>query len=472
MHAMQVLTAAAGGLGAGGGQVVPARAQMATTLGFHIILACFGIAFPTVVLVAEYLGLRRSDEVAMLLARRWSQAMGVLVAVGAVTGTVLSFEMGLLWPGLMRTYGGALGIPFGFEGIFFFLEAIFTGIYLYGWQRLPGWAHFWSGLPIALSGIAGAISVMAANSWMNQPGGFTLSHGKVVAVDAWQVFFNRASLYETPHMILAAYMVTGFLVASVYAAGMLKGRRDRYHRLGFGIPFTIGAILTPVQIFVGDTAARAVASQQPVKFAAMEYVTRTSRGVPEYLAGFYVNGKVYFGLRLPDVDSLLVGFSPHTKVTGLDSVAAADRPPALSLLHLSFDAMVGLAFLLLLAGLWALLAWYRRRALPRVPVFWWLGVICGPAALVAMECGWIVTEVGRQPWVVYQLMTTSQAATTNGGVLDSLTGVIVLYAVLGVATVMILRLLSRRWRQGAGREPEAGVPYGPPSQPREPTGLG
>src|SRR3984885_9864033 len=368
MHATQVLAVAIGQ------QVVPARAQMATTLGFHIILACFGIAFPTVVLVAEFRALSRSDEVALLLARRWSQAMGVLVAVGAVTGTVLSFEMGLLWPGLMRTYGGALGIPFGFEGIFFFLEAIFTGIYLYGWQRLPGWAHFWSGLPIALSGIAGAISVMAANSWMNQPGGFTLSHGKVVAVDAWQVFFNRASLYETPHMILAAYMVTGFLVASVYAAGMLKGRRDRYHRLGFGIPFTIGAILTPVQIFVGDTAARAIASQQPVKFAAIEYVTRTGRDVPEYLGGFYVNGKEYFGLRIPYADSLLVGFKPSTRVTGLDSVSAANRPPALTLIHLSFDAMVGLAFLLLLAGVWALLVWRRRRALPRVPAFWWLAI--------------------------------------------------------------------------------------------------
>src|SRR5579863_9318935 len=233
MHAMQVLTAAADGLGSAGGQVVPARAQMATTLGFHIILACLGIAFPTVVLVAEYLGLRRRDNEALLLARRWSQVMGVLVAVGAVTGTVLSFEMGLLWPGLMRAYGGVLGIPFGFEGIFFFLEAIFTGVYLYGWQRLPGWAHFWSGLPVALSGIAGAVSVMAANSWMNSPGGFTLSGGKVVAVDPWQVFFNRASLYETPHMVLAAYMVTGFGVASVYAAGILRGRRDRYHLLGF-----------------------------------------------------------------------------------------------------------------------------------------------------------------------------------------------------------------------------------------------
>src|SRR5580692_6302677 len=456
MHVTQVLAVAIGQ------QVVPARAQMATTLGFHIILACFGIAFPTVVLVAEFRGLSRSDEVAMLLARRWSQVLGVLVAVGAVTGTVLSFEMGLLWPGLMRTYGAVLGVPFGFEGVFFFLEAIFTGIYLYGWQRLPGWTHFWTGIPIALTGIGGAVAVMAANSWMNQPGGFTLSHGRIVAVNPWQVFFNRASLYETPHMILAAYMVVGFAVASVYAAGILRGHRDRYHRLGFGIPFTVGAILTPIQILIGDTAARAIASQQPVKFAAIEYVTRTGRGVPEYLGGFYVNGKVYFGLRIPDADSLLVGFSPHTLVTGLDSVAAAGRPPALTLIHLAFDAMIGLAFLLLAAGLWALWTWWRRRALPRQAWFWWLAILCGPAALIAMECGWIVTEVGRQPWVVYQLMTTTAAATTNGGVIDSLTAVIILYAVLGVVTVAILRMLARRWRRGTQAEPEEGVPYGPP----------
>ena len=441
-------------------EVVPARAQMATTLGFHIILACFGIAFPTIVLTAEYIGLKRSDEVAMTLARRWSQVLGVLVAVGAVTGTVLSFEMGLLWPGLMRRYGAVIGLPFSVEGIFFFLEAIFTGIYLYGWRRLSGWAHFWSGIPVALSGIGGAVSVMAANSWMNQPGGFTLRAGRVVSVDPWAVFFNRAAVYEMPHMLLAAYMVAGFGVASVYAVGLLRGRRDRYHRLGFAIPFVLAAALTPLQIFVGDTAARAIAADQPVKFAAMEYVTHTSRGVPEYLGGVYENGHVYLGLGIPDLDSVLVGFSPNTKVTGLDSVAPVDRPPAATLIHLSFDAMVGLAFLLLLAGFWALLAWRRSRALPEHRWFWWLGAACGPAALVAMECGWIVTEVGRQPWIVYRLLTTAQAATTNRGVIASLSAVIVLYAVLGVATVLILRLLARRWREG--EEGEHPVPYGPP----------
>jgi cytochrome d ubiquinol oxidase subunit I len=447
------------------GQVVPARAQMATTLGFHIILACFGIAFPTIVLAAEYIGLRRGDQVALTLARRWSQALGVLVAVGAVTGTVLSFEMGLLWPGLMRQYGAVVGIPFGVEGIFFFLEAVFTGVYLYGWRRLSGWAHLWSGLPIAISGIGGAISVMAANSWMNQPGGFTLQAGRVVAVDPWRVFFNHAALYETPHMVLAAYMVTGFGVASVYAFGFLRGRRDRYHRLGFGIPFTWAAVLTPIQIFVGDTAARAIATDQPVKFAAIEYVAHTTRGAPEYLGGVYVNGHVYFGLRLPDVDSLLVGFSPHTKVVGWDTVAAAQRPPAAALIHLSFDAMVALAFLLLAGGVWALVSWRRHRALPASRWFWWLGLVSGPAAVVAMECGWIVTEVGRQPWVVYRLFSTAQAATTNAGVIASLTAVIVLYAALGVATVVILRVLARGWRRpDAADESEPSVPYGPPSR--------
>jgi len=246
----------------------------------------------------------------------------------------------------------------------------------------------------------------------------------------------------------------------VYAAGILRGHRDRYHRLGFGIPFTIGAILTPVQIFVGDTAARAIAAQQPVKFAAIEYVTRTGRDVPEYLGGFYVNGKVYFGLRIPYADSLLVGFRPSTRVTGLDSVAPALRPPAVTLIHLSFDAMIGLAFLLLAAGLWALWTWWRRRGLPRQRWFWRLAIACGPAALVAMECGWIVTEVGRQPWVVYGLQTTAQAATTNGGVLTSLSIVIVVYGVIGAATIAILLMLSRRWRRDDRDEDP--VPYGPP----------
>jgi cytochrome d ubiquinol oxidase subunit I len=442
--------------------VVPYRAQMATTLGFHIILACLGIALPSIVLLAEFIGLRRGDETAMRLARRWSQAMGVLIAVGAVTGTVLSFEMGLLWPGLMRTYGAVLGFPFAVEGLFFFLEAIFAGIYLWGWRLLSGWAHWWSGVPIAVSGIFGAMSVIAVNAWMNQPGGFTEKNGQITSVNALQVFFNHAAIYEMPHMILAAYMVSGFLVAGIYAAGILRGRRDRYHYTGFALGFVPAAILTPFQIFVGDTAARSIASDQPVKFAAMEYVATTSRHVPEWLGGIFINGRVYAGIKIPDMDSMLVGFGPGTKVIGWDSVPPADRPPVVWLIHLCFDAMVGLGFLLLLAGLWALWGWWRRRELPPQRLFWWAGAVSGVAAVIAMECGWVVTEVGRQPWVVYQLQTTSQAATTNGGIVTSLTLVIAAYAVLGTATIAILRLLSRRWRRGEAAE--VGVPYGPPPE--------
>jgi cytochrome d ubiquinol oxidase subunit I len=447
-------------------QVVPARGQMATTLGFHIILACLGIALPTIVLIAEFIGLRRSNAVAMTLARRWSQAMGVLIAVGAVTGTVLSFEMGLLWPGLMRRYGAVLGFPFGVEGLFFFLEAIFAGIYLYGWRRLSGWAHFWSGVPIAASGIFGAMSVIAVNSWMNQPGGFTERGGRIVSVDPWQVFFNHAAIYEMPHMILAAYMVTGFLVAGVYAAGILRGRRDRYHYTGFALGFVPAAVLTPFQIFVGDTAARAIAHDQPVKFAAMEYVPRTSDHVPEWLGGVHVNGHIYGGIKIPDMDSLLVGFSPNTRVIGWDTVPPAQRPPVAWLIHLCFDAMVGLGFLLLLAGLWAGWTWWRHRRLPQQRLFWLLGAVSGVAAIVAMEAGWVVTEVGRQPWVVYRLQTTAAAATANGSVPTILSLTIVVYTLLGATTILILRMLSRRWRRSEAVE--VPVPYGPPSPPQQP----
>jgi len=251
----------------------------------------------------------------------------------------------------------------------------------------------------------------------------------------------------------------------VYAAGILRGRRDRYHYTGFALGFVPAAVLTPFQIFVGDTAARAIAHDQPVKFASMEYVAHTGRQVPEWLGGVYINGHIYGGLRIPYVDSLLVGFGPGTKVTGWDTVPPAERPPVVWLIHLCFDVMVGLGFLLLLAGLWAAYEWWRRRRLPPQRLFWLLGAVSGVAAIVAMECGWVVTEVGRQPWVVYRLLTTAAAATTNGGVIASLTLVIALYAVLGAATILILRLLARRWRRTGAQE--ATVPYGPPPGPQD-----
>ena len=249
-----------------------ARSQMAFTLGFHIILASLGVALPALMLIANYRGLRRDDADALKLAQRWSKAVAVTFAVGAVTGTVLSFEFGLLWPAFTGRFGEVFGVLFAIEGIFFFLEAIFIAIYIFGWKRLSPWTHFWSGVPVVITGLGGAFAVVAVNSWMNQPQGYAPTTGKVTSVEPLKVIFNPAVPYEVPHMILAAYLVTGFLVASIYAVGMLRGRRDRIHRLGLLIPLTVACIATPIQFAVGDTAARAIAKDQPIKFAAMECV--------------------------------------------------------------------------------------------------------------------------------------------------------------------------------------------------------
>src|SRR5215469_4419380 len=249
-------------LAASASNLLAAREQMAITLAFHIVLSCLGVALPATILVANCIGLKKRDEAAIELAKRWSKAMAVTFAVGAVTGTVLSFEFGLLWPGFTGRFGSVFGVLFAIEGVFFFLEAIFITIYIFGWKYLSPWAHFWSGVPVVISGLGGAFSVVAVNSWMNQPQGFSPTSGTVTSVDPWKVIFNPAVPYEVPHMILAAYLVTGFLLAGIYAVGMLRGRRDRLHRLGLLIPLTVACIATPIQFAVGDTAARAIAHDQ------------------------------------------------------------------------------------------------------------------------------------------------------------------------------------------------------------------
>jgi cytochrome d ubiquinol oxidase subunit I len=441
--------------------LLAARELMAFTLAFHIVLSCLGVALPAIILTANYLGLKREDPDAMLLARRWSKAMGVTFAVGAVTGTVLSFEFGLLWPNFMSRFGDAFGIAFAVEGLFFFTEAIFLAIYIYGWKRLGGWAHFWSGMPMVITGIGGAFSVVTANSWMNQPQGFTLdAAGRVVETEPFKVLFNPAWSYEVPHMILAAYMVAGFLVASIYAVGMLRGRRDRLHRLGMLIPLTIALIATPIQLFVGDTAARAVADHQPAKFAGMECIQKTGTHQTEYVGGICTSSGVKAAIPIPDLDSLLVGFSPDAKVTGLENIPTGERPPANTLLHLSFDAMVGIGTALLALGAWFAFAWWRRRDIPRTPWFLRAVAVSGAGAILALWFGWIVTEVGRQPWIVQGYMRTSEAVTEAKGIWFAFAAVLLLYAALGTIAVLVLRSMSRRWREQ--ERDEAEVPYGPP----------
>src|SRR5436190_9809335 len=441
-------------------ELAPARSQMAFTLGFHIILACLGVAFPAMMLIANYIGLKRDDPVALALARRWSKVAAVLFAVGAVTGTVLSFEFGLLWPAFTGRFGDVFGILFAIEGIFFFLEAIFIAIYIFGWDRLSPKAHFWSGIPIAICGIGGAYSVVSVNAWMNQPQGYTLdAAGNVTDIDPLQVMWTPATGYEVAHMILAAYLVTAFLIASVYAVGMLRGRRDRHHRLGLLIPLTVASIATPIQFAVGDTAARSIADDQPIKFAAMECVQHTRGDVTEYLGGRCTSSGIKDGIGIPGLDSFLVGFSTDTKVTGLDSVPPSDRPPSNTMLHWAFDAMVGICTVLIALGAWFGFAWWRRRDIPRTPWFLRAAAISGVAAVLALECGWIVTEVGRQPWVVYNVMRTKDAVTQASGVWVTFVAVLLLYVVLGAALIITLRAMARRWRTADDGEDD--VPYGP-----------
>jgi cytochrome d ubiquinol oxidase subunit I len=436
-------------LAASASNLLAAREQMAFTLGFHIVLSCLGVALPATILVANYIGLKMGDEAAIELAKRWSKAMALTFAVGAVTGTVLSFEFGLLWPRFMDRFAAAFGVAFAIEGIFFFLEAIFLAIYIYGWKRLSGWAHFWSGVPMFITGIGGAFSVVAANSWMNQPQGFTLdAAGKVTEVEPLKVLINPATGYEAPHMILAAYMVVGFLVASIYAVGMLRGRRDRLHRLGLLIPLTIGLIATPIQLFVGDTAARAVADHQPAKFAGMECIQEGGGHQTEWVGGICTSDGVKAAIGIPDLDSFLVGFSTDSHVTGLNEIPNDERPPANTFLHLSFDAMVGIGTALLLLGVWTGVVWWKRRDIPRTPWFLRIVAVSGAASILALWAGWIVTEVGRQPWIVQGYMRTSEAVTEAKGIWFSFGLVLLLYAGLGTGAVLVLRAMSRRWREG------------------------
>jgi cytochrome d ubiquinol oxidase subunit I len=442
-------------------QLLPARTQMAFTLGFHIILVPLGVAFTAITLVANYRGLKKDDQLALTLARRWSKVAAVLFAVGAVSGTVLTFEMGLLWPELMDRFGAAYGIPFAIEGIFFFVEAIFIAIYIYGWDRMSPWAHFWTGVPVVIAGIGGTLAVVSANAWMNQPGGFDLGKdGRVSEVRPLEVIFNDAFWYEGLHMLLAAYLVAGFLVASVYAMGMLRGRRDRYHRLGFVIPFSVAAIAMPLQIVVGDFAARAVFHDQPVKFAAMELVPSTGSEVPETIGGWYEDGKVVGPrIEIPSLASLLSGYSTGTVIKGLDEVPERDRPPV-TVVHLAWNVMVGLAFALM-----GLVGWYfvlrrRGRDLAVSRAFLVAASAAGVASIVCMEAGWVLTEVGRQPWVVHKLLRTEDAVTRADGIWVSLVVVLILYALVGIASILVLRSMARRWRA----QDEVGdedVPYGP-----------
>jgi cytochrome d ubiquinol oxidase subunit I len=420
-----------------------ARQMQALSFAVHIPLVAFGISFPVLVLFAESRWLRTGDTLYRTLARRWTRIMTALFAVGVITGTILSFEMGLLWPNFTATFGGVFGLGFAIEGFSFFLEAIFIGIYAYGWDRLSPRAHFVSGVPIVLTGFTGSLTVISVNAWMNHPTGFTLRDGKVVDVQPWHALFANTYLWhELVHMYIAGYIVSGFLLAGAYALGQLRGRWGRYERTALAIPLTVAALAAPVQVLVGDWAARDVARTQPIKLAAIEGLAQTTRGAPEHLLGWYDNGRIRFGLEIPHALSLLAFHSWDAKVQGLDTVPPHDRPPV-NIVRLSFQTMVGIGTLLALLGVTFAAVRIRRRRLPESRWFYRALAAAGPLSVVALIAGWVTTEVGRQPWVVYRVMPTADAVTGARGIPVGYTVLALTYVVVGIGVVWVLRRLAR-----------------------------
>ena len=411
-------------------QLLPARELQAMSLIVHIPLVCFGIAFPAMVLFTEGLWLRTGNPVYKALAKRWSKVMLVFFAIGVVTGTILSFEFGLLWPDFMATFGEVFGIGFTLEGVSFFVEAIFIAIYVYGWDRLPRRTHFLTGIPVAIAGITGSLLVIAVNGWMNDPGGYDVVDGKVTNVRPFEALFGGNVWHETVHMYLAGYLVVGFLLAGHYGRRWLNGRRDHYTRTGLVIGLTFAALAAPVQVLVGDWAARTVAQKQPVKLAAFEGLEETTKGAP-FRAG---------PVEVPKLLSLLAFHDPNATVKGLNTVPKDDQPPV-DIVRFSFLTMVTIGTALMALGGWYLVLWWRRRALPESKWFYRALSAAGPLALVALICGWITTEVGRQPWIVYEVMRTEQAVTDAGGVWIAFGVMCVVYAGLVAAAYWLLRRL-------------------------------
>ncbi len=443
--------------------LLAARAQMGTSLVFHIIFSVLGVGLPLLLCIAEGLALARKDAVWMTLARRWARAAVIIFAIGAVSGTIVEFELGLLWPTYIRFIGAVIGPLFAFEGFAFFLEAIFFGIYLYTWDSLPPRLHWLCSFPIWIAGLASTWFIVTTNSWMNTPTGFEFRNGQLIGIDSLKAIANPSTPYETVHMALACYAACGFGVAAIYAFSMLRGKRDEYRRKGLMLGLAMAVIATPLQIVSGDFNARYLATAQPAKLAAMEGVFKTGSHVPLHIGGIPdpKTETYYVSIPIPDGLSLMVGYNPNTVIRGLDSFPVQDRPNPIPI-HLSFDGMVGSGFFaLLVAVVFWFLFFRQKKRVPEQKWLLWGVVLSGFLGFLAVELGWMVTEEGRQPWVIYGYLRTNNAVTTAPFISVSFLIFSVVYVILAVTmTTLLLRqarqpLPEMMWEKVAsGPQPE------------------
>ncbi|HEX6433404.1 MAG TPA: cytochrome ubiquinol oxidase subunit I [Gemmatimonadales bacterium] len=419
--------------------LLAARSQMAVSLGFHIIFAVVGIGMPVLMIIAERRWQKTGDAIHLDLAKRWSKGTAILFAVGAVSGTVLSFELGLLWPGFMELAGGIIGMPFSLEGFAFFTEAIFLGIYLYGWDRISPRSHLWSGVAVAVSGAASGIFVVTANSWMNSPAGFDLAGGRPVNVDPIAAMLNPMAFQQTLHMTLAAYTATGFAVAGIHAFLLLFDRENAFHRRALSAALVLGAPAALLQPISGDISARSVAARQPVKLAAMEAHFETTAAAPLTIGGFpdMETGETRYAIKIPYGLSLLAFHDPNAVVRGLEEFPRQDWPNV-PIVHIAFQIMVALGTYLALLSLW--IAWRALRRKDLCSSRWLLRAVAlaAPMGFIAIEAGWTVTEVGRQPWIIQGVLRTADAVTPMPGLVVPFLLFTLLYCFLGVIVAWLL----------------------------------
>ena len=420
--------------------LLAARAQMAMSLAFHIIFAVIGIAMPLLMVIAEGFWLRTREEVYLTLAKRWAKGTAIMFAVGAVSGTVLSFELGLLWPNFMAYAGPIIGMPFSLEGFAFFLEAIFLGLYLYGWDRIPKYAHWFAGMMVLLGGTLSGIFVVTANAWMNTPTGFSVVNGEVTNVDPIAAMLNPSSFSQALHMTIAAFLAVGFAVAGIHAYFLRRDPSNLFHRRAFAIALSVGGVFALLQPISGDISAKKLAKYQPVKLAAMEAQWETERGAPLRIGGIPNEDteETRYALEIPKALSFLAHSDFNAEIMGLKAVPREDRPPV-AIVHFAFQIMVACGIVLITVGvLGGWLAW-KHKSLPDQRWYLRLVTLCTPLGFIAIEAGWTVTEVGRQPWIIYNYMRTAEAVTPMPNLVVPFISFTILYIFLSIIVVILLR---------------------------------